>query len=37
MLINFANSYEAKLKRISIKVKILKDTCLLGKKSNFLP
>ena len=32
MLINCANSCEAKLKRISIKVKILKDTCLLGKK-----
>lgn len=37
MLISCANSCEAKLKRISIKVKILKDTCFLGKKNNFLP
>lgn len=37
MLINYANYCETKPKRIFIKVKIWKDTCLLGEKNYFLP
>lgn len=36
MLINYANYCETKPKRIFIKVKIWKDTCLLGEKKLFL-